>query len=59
MTDLETEGVTLKIPPWCYDGMMEVFTLGRGEKFRREVMDLANIQPGDRGHMNLLYSGSI
>jgi demethylmenaquinone methyltransferase/2-methoxy-6-polyprenyl-1,4-benzoquinol methylase/phosphoethanolamine N-methyltransferase len=47
MTDLETEGVTLKIPPWFYDGMVGVFTLGREGKFRREFMDLANIQPGD------------
>jgi SAM-dependent methyltransferase len=48
MTDLETEGVTLKMPPWFYDGMARVFTLGREGEFRREFMDLANIQPGDR-----------
>lgn len=48
MTELETEGVTLKIPPWFYDGMVGVFTLGREKKLRREFMDLANIQPGDR-----------
>jgi len=46
---LETEGVTMgRMPPWFYDTMVNVFTFFREDRFRREILDVALVQPGER-----------
>ena len=46
---LETEGITLgRMPGWFYDAFVSLLSHGKETKMRREILDLADIQPGDK-----------
>ena len=46
---LQTKGITMGwMPARLYDGIVGLCTLGREDTYRRELVDLAGIQPGDR-----------
>jgi ubiquinone/menaquinone biosynthesis C-methylase UbiE len=48
-TNLETKGITMGyMPPALYDWVIHLATWGRESTYRREFVDLAHIQPGDR-----------
>jgi ubiquinone/menaquinone biosynthesis C-methylase UbiE len=46
--NLETEGITLPRMAVFYDLLVGVLTLGRDRRFRREIVELAGIGPGER-----------
>jgi ubiquinone/menaquinone biosynthesis C-methylase UbiE len=45
---LETTGITLPRMAAFYDAMVWLLTLGRERRFRREILDLAGVGPGER-----------
>lgn len=46
---LKTEGITLgRMPGWFYDVFVSLLSHGKEAKMREEILDLANIQPGDK-----------
>ena len=46
---LKTEGITLgRMPGWVYDVFVSLLSHGKEAKMREEILDLANIQPGDK-----------
>jgi demethylmenaquinone methyltransferase/2-methoxy-6-polyprenyl-1,4-benzoquinol methylase/phosphoethanolamine N-methyltransferase len=46
--DLETEGITMPRMAVFYDLLVGILTLGRDRRFRKEIVQLAGIGPGER-----------